>query len=102
MADMYDGVNSLIALQADSDGLIAAAHYGLGLTSGVSANSSTVDGASSEFHTYAIEWGEAQIRWYIDGAHVHHRSTLSIPGPITCLEMTSLWIMQVLITKTCR
>ena len=71
MADMYDGVNSLIALQADSDGLIAAAHYGLGLTSGVSANSSTVDGASSEFHTYAIEWGEAQIRWYIDGAHVH-------------------------------
>lgn len=77
MADMYAGVNSLIALQADNKGLIAGAHYGLGLTSGVSANSSTVDSASTEFHTYAIEWGETQIRWYIDDTHVHTVDTLN-------------------------
>jgi hypothetical protein len=77
MADMYAGVNSLIALQADNKGLIAGAHYGLGLTSGVSANSSIVDSASTEFHTYAIEWGETQIRWYIDDTHVHTVDTLN-------------------------
>lgn len=77
MADMYEGVNTLVALQADADDLIAGAHYGLGLTSGVSANNTTKDGASSEFHTYTIEWGEAQIRWYIDGAHVHTVDTLN-------------------------
>jgi len=77
MADMYAGVNSLIALQADNKGLIAGAHYGLGLISGVSANSSIVDSASTEFHTYAIEWGETQIRWYIDDTHVHTVDTLN-------------------------
>lgn len=77
MADMYAGVNSLIALQANNNGLIAGAHYGLGLTSGVITNSSTKDSATSEFHTYAIEWGEKQIRWYIDDTHVHTVNTLN-------------------------
>ena len=71
MADMYDGENALTALESDEDGIIAAAHYGLGLTNGVSFNSATVAAASSEFHTYAIEWGAEQIRWYVDGVHVH-------------------------------
>lgn len=71
MADMYDGYNALNAMKADSDGIIAGAHYGLGLTSGVNFNSDSVANAKTEFHNYAIEWGEDQIRWYFDGVHIH-------------------------------
>ena len=71
MADMYEGNNALVMLKADTSDLVAGAEYGLGLVNGVSANSSIVDGASSEFHNYAIEWGAQQIRWYFDDIHVH-------------------------------
>jgi hypothetical protein len=71
MADMYEGENALVAMEADSDGIIAGAHYGLGLTSGVNFNSDSVAGAKAEFHNYAIEWGADQIRWYFDGVHIH-------------------------------
>jgi len=71
MADMYEGENALTAMKADSDGIIAGAHYGLGLTSGVNFNSDSVAGAKTEFHNYAIEWGADQIRWYFDGVHIH-------------------------------
>jgi hypothetical protein len=71
IADMYDGENALVMLQGGTSGLVAGAHYGLGLSNGVSANSTVVSGSSSEFHTYAIEWSAEQIRWYFDGVHVH-------------------------------
>jgi len=71
MADMYAGKNSLTALEANADGIIAGAHYGLGLTNGVNFNSETIAAAKTEFHSYAIEWAADQIRWYIDGIHVH-------------------------------
>lgn len=71
MADIYEGNNSLTALEANSGGIIAAAHYGLGHINGVNFNSDAIAAAKSEFHLYAIEWHEEQIRWYIDGVHVH-------------------------------
>lgn len=71
MADMYEGDNALTAMKADSDGIIAGAHYGLGLINGVNFNSDSVAGAKTEFHSYAIEWGADQIRWYFDGVHIH-------------------------------
>jgi len=76
-ADMYDGDNSLSAFESDDGTLIAAAHYGLGLTSGVMMNTETIETASEDFHTYAIEWGEGEIRWYIDDDHVHTVNTLN-------------------------
>ncbi|MFQ3287970.1 MAG: hypothetical protein ACI93V_000180 [Alteromonadaceae bacterium] len=77
MADMYDGENSLNAMKADADGIIAGAHYGLGLINGVNFNSDSVAGAKAEFHSYAIEWGADQIRWYFDGVHIHTVDTLN-------------------------
>ena len=71
MADMFDGENALTAMKANSDGIIAGAHYGLGLVNGVNFNSESVAGAKTEFHSYAIEWGADQIRWYFDGVHIH-------------------------------
>jgi hypothetical protein len=71
MADMFDGENALNAIKANSDGIIAGAHYGLGLVNGVNFNSDSVTGAKTEFHSYAIEWGADQIRWYFDGVHIH-------------------------------
>jgi len=29
-----------------------------------------VDGAADDFHTYALEWEEDELRWFIDGVHV--------------------------------
>ncbi|WP_170940516.1 carbohydrate-binding protein [Pseudoalteromonas sp. NBT06-2] len=71
MSDIYAGKNSLTALETDADSIIAGAHYGLGLTNGVNFNSESIAAAKTEFHNYAIEWGADQIRWYIDGIHVH-------------------------------
>jgi hypothetical protein len=34
--------------------------------------------ASSDWHTYAIEWGEKKIRWYIDGTHIYTVDTLNL------------------------
>jgi hypothetical protein len=77
VADNYNGDNALTAMETVSDGIIAGAHYGLGLTSGVNFNSDTVAGSKTEFHNYAIEWGSDQIRWYVDGVHVHTVDTLN-------------------------
>ncbi|QBY04475.1 carbohydrate-binding protein [Thalassotalea sp. HSM 43] len=69
--DMYDGYNALTALKSHGNGFIAGAHYGLGLTSGVEFNGDSVSAAKEDFQNYAIEWDESQIRWYINGVHVH-------------------------------
>lgn len=71
MADMYNGENALTVMDSGSDGITAGAHYGLGLINGVNFNSDSVAGAKKEFHSYAIEWGADQIRWYLDGIHIH-------------------------------
>ena len=75
--DMYDGTNSLVAVQAHDHELIAGAHYGLSMTSGITMNAEMLETVATEFHTYAIEWGAGEIRWYIDDAHVHTVNTLN-------------------------
>lgn len=74
--DLHDGLNVLTGVESDSGAVTAAAHYGLGLTSGITMNAEVIETLATEFHTYAIEWGEDEIRWYIDGAHVHTVDTL--------------------------
>lgn len=43
--------------------------------------------ASKGLHTYAIEWGIDEIRWFVDGVQVHRR-VLWNPTPIPHLPMT--------------
>lgn len=43
--------------------------------------------ASKGLHTYAIEWGVDDIRWFVDGVQVHRR-VLWNPTPIPHLPMT--------------
>jgi hypothetical protein len=74
--DLHDGLNVLAAIETDNGAVIAGTHYGLGLTSGISMNLEVVETVASDFHNYAIEWGEDEIRWYIDGVHVHTVNTL--------------------------
>lgn len=42
--------------------------------------------ATIDFHTYAIEWDENELRWYVDGVIVHRRSNWT-PTPIPHLPM---------------
>jgi len=77
VTDIYEGENALTAMEANSDGIIAGAHYGLGLTNGVNLNSDSVASATTAFHSYAIEWGAEQIRWYLDGIHIHTVNSLN-------------------------
>lgn len=74
--DLHDGLNVLAAIETDNGAVIAGTHYGLGLTSGITMNEAVVETVASAFHTYAIEWGDDEIRWYIDGVHVHTVNTL--------------------------
>ena len=41
-------------------------------------NSSTANAATSEFQTFAVEWSEEQIRWYVNDTHVHTVNPLNI------------------------
>lgn len=75
--DMYDGNNSLVALETVDEALVAGAHYGLGITSGITMNAEMIETVDTDFHTYAIEWGAGEIRWYIDDSHVHTVNTLN-------------------------
>ena len=50
---------------------MAGARYGFGLFNAVVMNDEVTETISDEFHTFAIEWGIDEIRWYIDGSHVH-------------------------------
>ncbi len=69
--DLYDGQNTLVGVEADSGAVIAGTHYGLGLTSGITLNDDVIETLATDYHSYAIEWGTNEIRWYIDGVHVH-------------------------------
>jgi len=42
--------------------------------------------ATTGFHSYAIEWGENELRWYVDGVMVHKRFSWE-PTPIPHLPM---------------
>lgn len=42
--------------------------------------------ATTDFHSYAIEWDENELRWYVDGVIVHTRSNWE-PTPIPHLPM---------------
>lgn len=55
-------------------------HYGRAWPGNVSANTSyTLPGSANpadDFHVYAMEWEEGEIRWYVDGVHYEtQRST---------------------------
>lgn len=78
MADIYDGENGFTAAELDNGRMIAAAHYGLNITNGVGYNSDSVVAATSDFHTYAVEWNEDNIRWYFDGVHIHTVDMLNV------------------------
>ena len=78
MSDMFSGDNAIIGVKGDKSGLIAGAEYGLGLVTGVMANSNLVSNSSSEFNSYAIEWGAEKIRWYFNDVHVHTADTLNL------------------------
>ena len=80
VSDIYDGDNALSLMQAEDGTMTAGAHYGLDRISGVLMNADILATASDEFHTYAIEWGEKKIRWYIDGTHVYTVNTLNLWG----------------------
>lgn len=75
--DLYDGQNALVGVETDSGAVIAGTHYGLGLTSGITLNDDVIETLATDFHSYAIEWGVDEIRWYIDGVHVHTVNTLN-------------------------
>lgn len=74
----YQDLNYLNVMHAQDGEMTAGAHYGLGKVSGVIMNDDIKSTASSEFHTYAIEWGEKKIRWYIDGTHIYTVDTLNL------------------------
>ncbi|MGB2105635.1 MAG: carbohydrate-binding protein [Porticoccaceae bacterium] len=76
--ESYDGNNSLKIMLAKDGTMTAGAHYGLDRISGVIINETIQATASDEWHTYAIEWGEKKIRWYIDGTHVYTVDTLNL------------------------
>jgi hypothetical protein len=78
VSDSYDGNNSLSIMLAEDGTMTAGAHYGLDRISGVIINETIQETASDEWHTYAIEWGEKKIRWYIDGTHVYTVDTLNL------------------------
>lgn len=80
VSDNYDGDNALSLMHSEAGKMTAGAHYGLDRLSGVIMNQDILDTASDEFHTYAIEWGEKKIRWYIDGTHVYTVDTLNLWG----------------------
>jgi hypothetical protein len=80
ISDIYDGDNALSLLLSENGEMTAGAHYGLDRVSGVLMNQNVLDTASDEFHSYAIEWGEKKIRWYIDGTHVYTVDTLNLWG----------------------
>ena len=77
LSDGFAGDNQLSLIVAENGEVIAGAHYGLGLISGVSMNEAVVSTVADEFHTYAIEWGESKIRWYIDDKHVYTVDSLN-------------------------
>ena len=74
----YQDLNFLNIMHAQDGVMTAGAHYGLGKVSGVIMNDDIKSTASSEFHTYAIEWGEKKIRWYIDDTHIYTVDTLNL------------------------
>lgn len=77
MADMFDGKNALMAIESANNKATAGGHWGIGLVNGVEINEPTNAVVRAEFHTYAIEWNENLIRWYIDDIHIHTVDTLN-------------------------
>ncbi len=77
MADMYAGYNALTLLENRGKDIIAGAHYGLDIINAVKFNDVSKAGASADYHTYAVEWNEEEIRWYIDGIHSLTVNTLN-------------------------
>lgn len=77
MADKYAGYNALTLLENSGKDIIAGAHYGLNLINAVKFNDASKAGASADFHTYAVEWNQDEIRWYIDGMHSLTVNTLN-------------------------
>ena len=57
--------------------------HGPGYSGAKSIGGSTSTGAvraSADFHTYAIEWSEDEIRWFFDGKMYHRFSRADVPS----------------------
>lgn len=80
MADKYDGYNAIEAVSIENGVLTASAHFGIGETNGVKFNSEVTASAEIEFHSYAVEWNDEFIRWYVDGTHIHTVDRLNVWG----------------------
>ena len=66
-ADIMEVVNA----GTDNQGVFAAAHYGFEWPlNRIHTNPVEMDDAS-DMHTYAIEWSEEYIRWFVDGEHLY-------------------------------
>ncbi|MDG1693420.1 MAG: carbohydrate-binding protein [Porticoccaceae bacterium] len=76
--ESYDGDNNLNVMLDKDGSMTAGAFYGLEKVSGVIMNDDIRSTASSDWRTYAIEWGEKKIRWYIDGTHIYTVDTLNL------------------------
>ena len=66
-ADILEVVNA----GTDNQAVFAAAHFGFEWPlNRIYSNLIEVDDAS-EMHTYAIEWSQEYIRWFLDGEHLY-------------------------------
>lgn len=66
--DIFEAVNTNVAGENEIHGTL---HYGRPWPNNVNSGTSYVPEQPiwEEFHTYAIEWEEGEIRWYVDDVH---------------------------------
>ncbi len=77
--DIMEAVNLGVAGNNDVHGTI---HYGGEWPNNLSSGESYLvpADATAEFHTYAVEWDETEIRWYVDGVLFSMRNSWSSTG----------------------
>lgn len=65
-------------LGSHSDTAVFTNHWGLPANRQFKASNYRGADLSADFHTYAVEWDEQEIRWYLDGVQ-RARSTSGVP-----------------------
>ena len=72
-------------LGSDPDGIFGTIHYGASFPGNVFSSTpfTLANGTfNDDFHTFAIEWENGEIRWYVDGVQYASRSSwFSTGGP---------------------
>ena len=64
--DIFEAVNPGTS---SDDRIHGTLHYGMAWPMNVSSGSDYAIAPADDFHVYAIEWEEDQIRWFVDGIH---------------------------------